>query len=194
MGHSLCIRATTLQALRLLLWLHSTNDYWVSAGCQGGALPSTSWCSIEAVHASVAAEFYLQMIQRHLPRTAVWNSKVYNCVVEMSRQSSGNLFSDPSNSRIEAGPAKGPSKRTDCKSRVPQWYCLFAKSLCDPIDCSMPGFPVLHCLLEFAQTHVHSLSDTIQPSHSLPPTSPPAINLFQWVGSLHQAGKVWELQ
>ena len=37
--------------------------------------------------------------------------------------------------------------------------------LCDPMDCSMPGFPVLHCLWEFAQTHVHWVGDAIQPSH-----------------------------
>ena len=57
---------------------------------------------------------------------------------------------------------------------------------------SMPGFPVLHYLLEFTQTHVHWVSDAIQPSNPLSPTSPPAVNLFhhqglfQWVGSLHQ--------
>ena len=38
---------------------------------------------------------------------------------------------------------------------------------CDPMDCCMPGFPVLHCLLEFAQTHVHKVSDAVQPSHPL---------------------------
>ena len=40
-------------------------------------------------------------------------------------------------------------------------------TLCDPTDCSMPGFPVLHYLPEFAQTHVRSFSDAIQPSHPL---------------------------
>ena len=40
-------------------------------------------------------------------------------------------------------------------------------TLCDPMDYSMPGFPVLHHLLELAQTHLHWLSDTIQPSHPL---------------------------
>ena len=48
---------------------------------------------------------------------------------------------------------------------------LFRRSvvltLCDPMDCSTPGFPVLHCLLEFAQAHVHWVSDAIQPSHPL---------------------------
>ena len=40
-------------------------------------------------------------------------------------------------------------------------------TLCDPMDCSMPGFPVHHQLPELAQTHVHQISDAIQPSHSL---------------------------
>ena len=46
----------------------------------------------------------------------------------------------------------------------------------NPMDCIMPGFPVLHCLPEFAQTHVHWVSDAIQPSHSLSLLSPPALN------------------
>ena len=47
-------------------------------------------------------------------------------------------------------------------------------TLCDPMDCNTPGFPVLHHLLEVAQVHVHWVSDAIQPSHSLLPPSPPA--------------------
>ena len=47
------------------------------------------------------------------------------------------------------------------------------------MDCSMPGFPVLHYLPESAQIHVHGVSDAIQPSHPLSPSSPPALNLFQ---------------
>ena len=43
----------------------------------------------------------------------------------------------------------------------------------------MQGFPVLHCLLEFAQTHVYRLGDAIQLSQALPPLSPPAVNLSQ---------------
>ena len=55
-------------------------------------------------------------------------------------------------------------------------YCSVAKScptLCDPMDCSMPDFPVLHYFLEFAQIHVHWVSDAIQPSHPLSSPSPP---------------------
>ena len=69
-------------------------------------------------------------------------------------------------------------------------------TLCDPMDCSTPGFPVHHQLLELAQTHVHQVSDAMQPSHPLLSPFPPAFNLsqhqglFQWVSSSHQMAKV----
>ena len=53
-------------------------------------------------------------------------------------------------------------------------------SLCDPMDCSMPGFPVP----ELAQTHVHRVSDVSQPPHPLLSPSPPALNLSQLQGLL----------
>ena len=49
-------------------------------------------------------------------------------------------------------------------------------TLCDPTECSIPGFPVLHNLLEVAQTHVHWVGDAFQPPHPLSPSSPPALN------------------
>ena len=70
-------------------------------------------------------------------------------------------------------------------------------TLCHPIDCSTPGFPVFPCLLEFAQMHAHWVKDAIQPSHPLSPLSP-ALNLSQhqglfWrVGSSNQVAKVLE--
>ena len=54
--------------------------------------------------------------------------------------------------------------------------------LCDPMDCSTPGFPVFHYLPEFAQAHVHWVGDDIQPSHPLSSPSPPAFNLSQHQG------------
>ena len=69
------------------------------------------------------------------------------------------------------------------------WYkgCSVAKScltLCDPVGCTMPGFLVLHYLLEFAQTHGHWVTDATQPSHPLLPPSSPALSLSQhWVFS-----------
>ena len=47
----------------------------------------------------------------------------------------------------------------------------------DPMNCSMPGFPVLYYLLEFVQTQVHWVSDAIQPSHPVSPPSPPALKV-----------------
>ena len=52
-------------------------------------------------------------------------------------------------------------------------------TLCDPMDCSTPGFSVLHYLPELAQTHVHQVGDAIQPTHPLLSPSPPGFNLFQ---------------
>ena len=66
-------------------------------------------------------------------------------------------------------------------------------TLCDPMDCSTPGFPVLHNLLEFAQTHMHWVGDAIQPSHPPLPPSLPALNLSQHQGLL-QWTKVLQLQ
>ena len=52
-------------------------------------------------------------------------------------------------------------------------------TLCNPTDCSMPGFPVHHQLPELAQTHAHQVGDAIQPSHPLLSPSPPAFNFSQ---------------
>ena len=85
--------------------------------------------------------------------------------------------------------------RSCCCCSVAQ-LCL---TLCNPTDCSMPCFPVLHHLLELAQNH-HWVGDAIQTSHPLLLPSPPTFNLsqhqglFQWVGSSHQVAKVLELQ
>ena len=73
-------------------------------------------------------------------------------------------------------------------------------TLCDSIDWSTPGFPVLHQLSEFAQTHVHWVSDGIQPFQPLSSPSLPAFNLsqhqgfFQWVSSSHLIAKVLDSQ
>ena len=70
-------------------------------------------------------------------------------------------------------------------------------TLCDPMDCSTPGFPVHHQLLELAQTPVHQVGDATQPSHLLLSPSPPAFNpsqhqgLFKWISSSHQVAKDW---
>ena len=73
-------------------------------------------------------------------------------------------------------------------------------TLCDPMNCSTLGLPVHHQLPEYTQTHVHRVSDAIQPSHPLLSPSPPARNpsqhqsLFQWVSSSHEVAKILEFQ
>ena len=83
-------------------------------------------------------------------------------------------------------------------------------TLCDPMNRSTPGLPVRHQLPEFTQTHVHRVSDAIQPSHPPSSPSPPARNpsqhhslfqwvnsshsLFQWVNCSHEVAKVLEFQ
>ena len=85
---------------------------------------------------------------------------------------------------------------SDLCCSVAQSYPTF----CNPMDCSMPGLPVPHHLLNFAQVHIHCISYAIQPSQSLMPSPPPALNrcqhqgLFQWVSCSHQVARVLELQ
>ena len=69
-------------------------------------------------------------------------------------------------------------------------------TLCDPMDCSKPGFPLHHQLPEPIQTRIHCVGDAIQPSYPLLSPSLPTFNLsqhqglFQWVSSSHQMAKV----
>ena len=91
---------------------------------------------------------------------------------------------------------ENPEDEICCCCSVPKYIWLFF----DPMDCSIPGSSVLHCLLEFAQTLVHWVSDAIQLSHPLSSPSPPAFNLsqyqglFAWVSSVHQVAKVLDFQ
>ena len=81
--------------------------------------------------------------------------------------------------------------------------CSVTKShltFCNLTDCSMPGFPVLHYLPEFAQIHAHWVSDAIRLSHPLLPSSALTFSLLQhrglsqWIPSLYPEAKVLELQ
>ena len=84
---------------------------------------------------------------------------------------------------------------------VPQCCCCsVVKScltLCDIMDCSTPGFPILCYLQELAQTHIHWVGDAIQPSHPLSSLSVPGLNLsqyqglFQWVNSRIKWPRYW---
>ena len=88
-------------------------------------------------------------------------------------------------------------KLSEYQIRSVAQLCL---TLCNPMNRSTPGLPVHHQLPEFTQSHVHRVSDAIQPSHPPSSPSPPAPNpcqhqsLFQWVNSSHEVAKVLEFQ
>ena len=94
-----------------------------------------------------------------------------------------------------------PGKSLRCLIRTlssVQFSCSLCLTLCNPMDCSTPGLPVHHQLLEFTQIHVHWVGGgAIQPSHPLLSPSPPTFNLsqqqglFKWVSSLYQVAEVW---
>jgi len=65
-----------------------------------------------------------------------------------------------------------------CYCSVAQWYL----TICNPMDCSLPGLSFPHCPPEFAQVRVHCISDAIQPSHPLTSSSPSALRLSQHQG------------
>ena len=67
---------------------------------------------------------------------------------------------------------------------VDKWYL----TLCNPMDCSMPGLPVPHHLPEFAQVHVHCISDAIQPSRPLTPSTPSALTYISSVTAFQAVG------
>ena len=83
-----------------------------------------------------------------------------------------------------------------------EWFSSVTQSyltLCDLMDCSMPGLPVQHQLPEFAQTHVHQVGDAIQPSHPLLSRSPALTlsqhqGLSQCISSSHQVTKIMVFQ
>ena len=107
-----------------------------------------------------------------------------------------SLSDEPGPPRAALQPESEPPSQVHPFSSVAQ----SCPTLCDPMDCSTPGFPVHHQLPEPTQTHIHRVSDAIQPSHPLSSPSLPAFNLsqhqghFQWVSSLHLVAKVLEFQ
>ena len=95
--------------------------------------------------------------------------------------------------RSSAPKAPAPAAAVHCELIAPQEmfttlnYCCCSATqscltLCHPMDCSTPGIPVYYQLLELAQTHVHPVSNAIQPVHPLSCLSPPAFNLLQHQG------------
>ena len=101
------------------------------------------------------------------------------------------------NAKKQNGCLRRPYKFNIDQIRSVAQSCL---TLCDLMNRSTPGLPVHHQLPEFTQTHVHRVSDAIQPSHPLSSHSPPAPNpsqhqsLLHWVNSSHEVAKVLEFQ
>ena len=94
----------------------------------------------------------------------------------------------PRNSSDSGLPQNFHLKKKENKMRYLQSTTQFSSvaqpclTFCNPMDCSTPGFPVHHQFPELAQTHVHQVSDAMQPSHPLSSPSPPAFNLTQHQG------------
>ena len=147
---------------------------------------------------------------RTLEWVAISFSNAWKRKVKVKSLSRSRLLATPWTAAYQAPPSMdfpGKSTAVGCHrllrflgisqfNSVAQSYPI----LCDSMGCNMPGFLVHHQLLEAAQTHVHWVSDAIQPSHPLSYPSPPAFNLsqhqglFKWVSSSHQVAKVLELQ
>ena len=89
-------------------------------------------------------------------------------------------------SHMPHGEHPSPTTKKVLMNFSERWSCLAVQfssvtqscpTLCDPMDCSTSGLPVHHQLPEFTQTHVHWVSNAIQPSHPLSSPSPPTFNL-----------------
>ena len=113
-----------------------------------------------------------------------WPKSLFGFFCKIIWQNSNELFGQPNNWKLFSSHFMKIKKKQrkvvliiDC--------CSVAKlcpTLCNSTDCSTQGFPVLHYLLQFVQTHVHRVGDTISPSHPLSPPSPSAFSLSQHQG------------
>ena len=122
----------------------------------------------------------------HISCVSRWN--LYHWATIPSTLSSSLLFPAELCRSVSSGPLRSstqldllqlPFRKAKVVLIASRCYSVTTSclTLCDPKDCSLPGFPVLHYLLEFAQTHVYWVSDAIQPSRHLSPSSP-ALNIF----------------
>ena len=132
---------------------------------------------------------------RILEWVSIFFSNAWKWKVKVKSLSRARLLATPWTGAYQASPSMGISMQKYW-SGVP----LPFPTLCDPMNCSTPSLPVHHQLPEFTQTHVHRVSDAIQPSHPLSSPSPPAPNpsqhqrFFPWVNSSHEVAKVLEFQ
>ena len=136
-------------------------------------------------------------------RVDIWQNqynivKLKNKIKKKKKDGVAVLISDKADFKV-----KKYQSQTGTLYNVSVQFSSVAQScltLCNPMNCSTPGFPVHHQLPESTQPHVHWVSDAIQSSHPLSSPSPPALNLsqhqglFQSVGSSRQGAKVLESQ
>ena len=119
-----------------------------------------------------------------------------------SRGRARNAVKHPTIHRVDPT-TKNNQPKLSIVIRLRNPCCLVAQScptLCDPMDWRTPGLPCPSPSLKFAQVHVHCISDAIQPSHPLTPSSSSALSLFQhqgllqWVSCWHLVTKILEFQ
>ena len=169
------------------IYFQEPETYWESKLLTSFPLPSSSpswfWCSeFMDLYLVATALYYIELPQ--------WLSGGIRLKCSSRRRWKFNPW-------VRKFPWSGTWQLNPVFSSV---QSLSRVRICNLMNRSMPGLPVHHQLPEFTQTHVHRVSDAIQPSHPLLPPSPPAINpsqhqsLFQWVSSSNEVAKVLEFQ
>ena len=165
-------------------------------------IAATKWCTVPQLRCSA---LFLRWDQPGPPPTLEESCLLLSACSSVKRR----CYDSPDAQRRVSRKRRLTARLAACTSAGSCWrarsplHLAVAQSqaaLHDAVDCSTPGFPVLHHPPEFAQTHVHWVGDAIQPSHPLSSPSPPAFNLsqhqglFQWVDSSHQVTKGLELR
>ena len=157
------------------------------------------WASLSSPHPTPLGHHRgqpgLRMVYSKFHEVAVLHVVVYMCCCYFLHSSHSP---SPAGSTIPSSVSVSPF--LPCSSVQFSSVAQSCLTLCDPMDCSMPGLPAHHELPEFTQTHVHWVCDAIQPSHPLSPPSPLTFNLsqheglFKCVSSSHQVAKALEFK
>ena len=169
------------------IYFQEPETYWESKLLTSFPLPSSSpswfWCSeFMDLYLVATALYYIELPQ--------WLSGGIRLKCSSRRRWKFNPW-------VRKFPWSGTWQLNPVFSSV---QSLSRVRICNLRNRSTPGLPVHHQLPEFTQTHVHRVSDAIQPSHPLSSPSPPVLNLsqhqgyFKWVSSSHQVVKVLEFQ
>ena len=174
--------------------LHPVTVLW--PGAWGGRDLHTPANCASAPAEGPTVELFWQCLPGESSRSHRWKAQAHKTVP-----------SPPPFHMLVTSPGCRMTRPTVYRSEVPITPLLQFSSVarscltfCDPMDCSMLGSPVLYCLPELAQTHVHWVGDAIQPSHPLSSSPSPTFTLpqhqalFKWVSSSHQVAKVLEFQ